>query len=62
METQSYRQKKRKTCSVTSNTFMMENGTETYGMSTMNDDQGTLLNNEQTVNDDYILLYRFVTE
>jgi hypothetical protein len=41
---------------------MMENGTEIYGMSTMNDDQGTLLNNEQTVNDDYILSYRFVTE
>lgn len=28
--------------------------------STMNDDQGTLLDNEQTIKDDYILSYRFV--
>ena len=43
----------------------MQNGTEIYGlstMSTMNDDQGALLNNEQTIDDVYILSYRFVIE
>src|SRR5439155_27327374 len=40
--------------------FMMLTN-ESYRMSTMNDDQGTLLNNnEQTIKDDYVLAYRFV--
>jgi len=45
--------------------FTNENGTESYGlsnMSTMNDDQGALLNNEQRIDDVYILSYRFVIE
>ena len=35
-----------------------ENTREIYGMSTMNDDQGTLLNNESMVKDEYALSYR----
>lgn len=35
-----------------------ENTREIYGMSTMNDDQGTLLNNESVVKDEYTLSYR----
>ncbi len=38
------------------------NNREMYEMPTMNDDQGTLLSNEQTVTDDYVLSYRFVIE
>ncbi len=40
-------------------TFANDNNTRgIYEMATMNDDQGTLLNNEQQVTDDYVLSFR----
>ena len=42
--------------------FINANNKESYDltqMSTMNEDQGALLTNEQTVQDDYVLSYRF---
>ena len=35
-----------------------DTGREIYGMTTMTEDQGTLLHHESTVKDDYTLSYR----
>jgi len=45
--------------------FTNANGKEMYELSNMppmNDDQGTLLNDGQTIDDVYILSYRFVID
>ena len=37
----------------------MQTNTESYNLSEMNEDQGALLNGEETTRDDYTLAYRF---